>query len=324
MRIRLLLFVAVLVLLPAPLIAQTISLPESAFEVEVIPIAPEPGEQVTLRAQSFSGNMANTRFVWIVNGETVVQGVQQNTITITAGEVGSVVTVVVRATEGGTLKGERTISLRPAAVDIVWEADSTTVPFSGTLPLVTGGSLVTLQAIPQLVRSGGVRVATDDLLYTWHVNGERAPRKQGQGENVLRINTPVFMNAFSVTVTVSTFDGSIQAEREVNIEPAQPEVIFYENAPLLGMRFDRAVTASYTLEGEEITFRAYPLHTKRSEGYDYQWTLNGEAVESEGADSRQLTLRKTGEGTGRFNVGFSFERVGELFGRGEGAFFLRF
>lgn len=316
------LLVLVLVALPLAASSQTIPTVGPALELATVPTNPSAGDTVTVRAENVA-SVGNTTFVWSVDGRVVDQGVGVSAITVTLGGLGTPSTVSVRATEGGVLKGERTLTITPAAVDIVWEGLTYTPPFYSGLPLPNPSSEVRLVAVPHVL-AGGVRVSAGTLVYTWYVNSSQAPTLSGYGRNTLTVRPPQFANDFTVRVRVETPDGSVRTEGVATIEPVQPEILFYERAPLLGYTFNRAVVDSYALTEEEVTFGAFPFYVGNLDAPRYGWSLNGASVDETSEGGREVTFRRSGAGSGAFTVAFTLENSRALFERARKNFLLSF
>ena len=312
---------AFVLLAPAVALADIIPTLPSTLAIEVAPSAPTPGERVTLSTQSFSGNQAEIVYTWRVNGAVVDQGVGVTSITITAGAVGSATEVTISANENGVPRGSASVTLRPARVDLVWEGHTSVPPLLGILPLTTGESPVTILAVPTLYAQGAA-VAANNLMYVWRINNNQAPIKSGVGVSSIVVTPPSFASAFGVSVTASTRDGGTVASNRIVIEPTQSHILVYENAPLLGIRLDRAITGQFPLLGDEATFSMYPVYVERAGNLGYRWTVNG--AEATSTSPREITFRKTGAGQGHYTIGASYTSASKLFERATSSFLLTF
>lgn len=318
-------YVLVILALITPLTAGAVVVPilPPPLEIQISPEAPVPGATVTVSAKSYSGNLDETAYTWTVDGRVVDQGLGRNVITLSAGVLGSAMVVTVTAAEGAASRGEASVTIRPADVDIVWEGATYVPPFSGILPLPNGGSRTTFVAIPQVIGSNGLKDPSA-LIYTWRINNGQSPALAGRGKSTLVVPMPPrFANPFTVSVEVAASDGSAHARRSVTIEPVTPSILIYEVAPLLGVRFDRAVQASFAL-ADEVTFEAYPLYIgEGDQTTSVSWTVNGAPQEADDKP-REITLRKTGGGEGRYTIGFSYASAVRMFESAQRSFVLTF
>lgn len=314
--------VALGVLLPVTALAALIPTIGVPLSIEALPDAPLPGGQVLLRAMNYAGNAQATAYAWTVNGKLVEQGVGRTSITVTVGAAGSATIVTVTATEDGVARGTASLTLRPASVDVLWEGRTYVPPFFDVLPLPTGESPVVLYAVPALF-VGGVKVTPENLVYTWRINNNAKPTKIGYGVRSLTITPPQFASAFTVSVLVATADGSVRAERTITVTPTAPKAVVYERQPLAGVRFDRAITNTFTLTGSEATFVAYPLYVEDPAALDVAWMV-GKSVVEPGDNPWELTLRREGIGAGQYAIQFSLTSATKLFERAMRAFTLTF
>lgn len=312
----------IFLLMPLSVFALSIPTLAPSLAISASPSSPAAGDTVTLRAENLPSPGATT-FLWRVNGAVVDQGVGVSAITITAGVVGSETRISVIASQGGSVLGEVSFVLRPAEVDIVWEGDTYTPPFFEGLPLPNPSSTLTLLAIPSIVENG-VRVSANNLVYTWYVNGGAVPVASGFGRQSVVVRSPQFSNPFSVGVMVETLSGAVSASKAISITPVDPVVVVYEKAPLLGVRFERAINDSFALPSDEVTFIAFPLYVGNPTSPSYEWRLNGSVVPGNGGTGREITLRREGVGSGRYTLSFSFENVRALFERASAAFSVSF
>lgn len=310
---------ALALLAPFAAIAAFIPTLSSPLEIAVSPSAPAPGSSATVSARSYAGNAAATTYVWRVDGDIVDQGLGRGAITVALGEVGSATVVTVSASEGSIDRGEASVTIRPADVDIVWEASSSVPPFSGILPLPNGGSEVIFVALPRVVGADGIG-SPGSLTYVWRVGGVEAPALSGRGQSVFRATPPRLGNPFTVSVEVSTADGSAHAVRTRTVNPVEPEILVYEVAPLLGVRFERTIAGSFAF-GDEATFRAFPLYMSEGDrSATTLWSVDDRAADATSDDPRQITLRKSGSGSGAYTIGFSYESAARLFEQARGSF----
>ena len=313
----------VVCILLLPVFAEAAILPSLySIELEVTPEHPKTGQLVTLTVHDASGN-ADTAYVWAINGGIVEQGRGRTTITTTAGAVGSAKTVTVEAIESGEVKGQAVVVIRPAEVDIVWEGKTRTPPFYMGLPLATGMSAISAVAIPNLVRSGA-RIASNNILYTWSMDGKQLTSQSGYGKPSITVTPPRFAQAFLLSVTAETADGAVVAEKSIGIQPISPRIVVYENAPLAGMLFNKEAGAVFPFANEEVTLVAFPLFASLNNALSYQWQLDGQPFELDPEAPESATFRKSGAGSAVHTVTFSFENAGKFLEHAAHSFQLKF
>ncbi len=317
--------IVVCALLIAPSFAAAALLPSfgSVLEIGVSPEHPVPGNTVTLTVSDPAQETGTTAYMWLVNGATVDQGVDHTSISITAGTLGAAQTIRVVAIENGVPRGDAVAIIRPASVDIVWEGVTYTPPLYIGRPLPSGQSTVRIMAIPHLTTNGN-EVSANSLVYSWKIDGVYTQKQSGYGKSSITMTPPRFATAFNVSVVAGTRDGTIVAENSVRIEPQTPSVIIYENAPLLGMRFDRALTGLFPFVDEEVSFIAYPMFASDLNDVSFTWNLDTIPFAVDPLKPRAATFRKVGGGSGTHAVSVSFESAKKFLEHADASFQLTF
>src|SRR3989344_5629950 len=92
------------------------------------PEVPGPNTQVRLEVQGVGGFVGDATITWQENGTTVKSGVGERTHTVTTGGLGSVTRVVVTVESASLGTMTREITLAPAQVYLVWEAQTSVPP----------------------------------------------------------------------------------------------------------------------------------------------------------------------------------------------------
>ena len=308
-----------------PIFASAALLPSfgSPIEIGVNPEHPRAGNQVTLTVSDPQEEVGTTAYMWLVNEVVVDQGIGHKSIAITARAEGTTETVRVIAIENGIARGDAVTIIRPASVDIIWEGGTYTPPLYIGRPLPTAQSTVTVIAIPHLPVNG-TEAESESLIYSWKMGGVTLQKQSGYGKSSITVTPPRFGAAFSVSVLVSNRNGTVVAENSVLIQPQTPSIIIYEDAPLIGVRFNKAETGLFPFINEEVSFVAYPLFVSNMNDVSYTWNLDTSPFAVDPARPRAATFRKVGGGKGTHTVSVSFENMKKFLERGDTTFQLTF
>jgi hypothetical protein len=261
---------------------------EEQISVKVLPKIPSPGEGVSIFVESFSTDLNKAYFTWRINGVTELEGNGETEFLFIAPESGESLTVsMVAQKEGGGLI-QRNWTFSPADVDIIYEADTYTPPFYKGKPLFTSESSLRLIAIPTFVENG-IKKDPSQLVYNWSVYGKMVYETQGG----------LVHRALNVEVEVTAPNSNMKAENSIPITYKNPELVIYENNPVLGTVFENAVRGNFLLNRPEVEFQAVPLFfsTTRKDQADveYRWRMNGKNIPS-GSLTSFITFRNdTGE-----------------------------
>ncbi|MBI3573948.1 hypothetical protein HY090_02770 [Candidatus Kaiserbacteria bacterium] len=306
-----------------PLFASAELIPTyGTLQLSIRPQYPAPHETVTLTASNAGSNGGET-YIWSVDDTIVLQGIGEKTLVLPAGDSGSTQTVsLITVDEAGNPQGVASMLIRPADIDLVWEAKTAVPPFYTGRPLPNGASAITLLAIPHIILND-TELPTNALIYTWQVNGIPFAGS-GYGKSSVTITPPLFGTTFTVSVHAETPDGAGAADGITAIIPQTPEALLYENTPLLGIRFEKLISGTFALSGEEISLTAFPIFTQNPDALSYQWSLDGQPFAVSANAPRDVTLRKVGEGSGTHAVTFSFTNPQSFLENGAASFKLVF
>lgn len=287
---------------------------EQNLSIEVIPQAPEPGEEVSISVESFITDLNRATITWLVGGITHTKGTGVKKITVVAAPLGGETRISLFITTEEGVSIEKTIILQPALVDIVLEAKTYTPPFYKGKALFTAESTVVLTALPQLIVSGGSALNPTGLVYTWKRNGRVLSDISGFGKQSITLVGPTRFQNTRVSVEVSSFGKSLKAKKTIFLSPRSPEVLLYEKHPLRGILYNKALSGTFTLTEQEVSLRAEPyffsLEDLEAELF-FEWSLNGKVIQTEDPQ-KEVTFRQT-EGEGLANLKLDLINFNKLF-----------
>jgi len=181
---------------------------------------------------------------------------------------------------------------------LIWEAESYTPTTYPGKALPSEGSRVFVIAMSNFVTADGTKIEDRNLSYEWVANFRPNRAASGVGKNVYVVDLPQGRAETDISVTVRENGGSLVASETLSIAPFAPRVLIYEEHPLLGTRYERALSDTYPLRSSEVTMRAEPYFLSGSiSSFSYTWTLGGRFIPSFGRLGELLTLR-LGDGSG--------------------------
>ncbi|NTV22655.1 MAG: hypothetical protein HGB03_03820 [Candidatus Yonathbacteria bacterium] len=260
---------------------------ESFVSIRVSPAYPSVGEQVSITLSSYSVDLPGASILWYVNGSQRASGIGMTSLSLPAGQAGKTTSIrAVISANGETI--QKTISFVPGGVDLIWEAtDSYTPPLYKGKALPASSALVHVVAIPNIVGSSGKTVAPENLVYTWTLNGFKrdVTSQSGYGKQTLSLMKNVLLSTESVGVEISSRDGSLGAGATVSIPQTDPEILFYEQRPLQGPWYGRALIDTVTLLSNELSLIAEPYYFSTKTGtphnLGFAWSMNGSSISSD-------------------------------------------
>src|SRR3989344_2435171 len=300
--------------------AQSIPGVSDPITLGVSPRFPKPDTTVIITAQSFSTDLNRAVFSWVSGGKIIKQGIGATSVTIPSGKAGVLtsISVTVTTTDIGTIS--QTVSWKPADVTLVWKSDGYVPPFYAGKALESYGASFRVTAIPEFFTETGKRIDPKTLVYTWKKNGTIDPNQSGYGkDSFTSLQSSYIRGGDDINVEVSNNDGSIVSTKTITISPGIPEIIFYEESPLYGIEYEKALNGIFNLTAEEVTLLAEPFNVSTNNafaGLSLDWTINGESVPNF-KDKNKITLRKAGGIGGQSAIGLSIQHQTKILQGGQ-------
>lgn len=297
-----------------PLIDPNTGLPtgiDEQLSVTITPETPDPGDEVTITVESFSTNLNGALIRWTLNGNIQIEERGAKTFKFTAPQSGSISTIVLRIAkaEGGVLT--RTFSIEPAGLELVYEAQTYTPPFYKGRAMFTNSSTIKVVAFPEFITSGG-KISSSNLIYTWEENGIVNQAASGYGKDTFITTGKLIDRPLKITATVKTTDSEMRTKKSIDIVSSDPQVLLYENNPIYGIIFERALSRGLILDTNEVAISAIPYHFSANEkiigDMEYRWKLNGRSIASSGVPS-EVVFRRTNEEIGIASIELSVSHL---------------
>ena len=188
-------------------------------------------------------------------------------------------------------------------------------PASSAPPLYLGKPLVPIEGSVRVVAVANFRDARGGILkpsalsYTWTVDSTQIANASGIGRSALLVASPLQYRARSVSVTVTSGNGTLVGGASLSLTPQEPLVRMYRNDPLLGIRFDRALSGEYSIPGAETSLYGAAFYFPTTSGAPFlDWNLNGARAQT----GNSITLRPSGSGEGNASLTLSASAGGSV------------
>lgn len=262
--------------------------------LEMSPEHPAPGDIVRISTDSPIVDLAVSNLQWFMNDKIFSEGAGLQAITVQAGTIGSEthIAVVANSPDGTSASGEAFI--RPVEVDLLWESDSYVPPFYRGRAQPSAGTSLRLHALARFNPPGTPQVPERDLIYTWKQNDSAMPLASGRGKSSAILPSPTLFDTDTIEVVVSALDGSKAGGGRAVISSVEPVLELYENHPLFGVMFNRALSDATAIPDSERTFSAFPYFAEASSADDarlnYSWTVNGNDIPADEQRRSELTV----------------------------------
>ena len=265
----------------------------ASFKLSAIPQYPVPYGKVSLSFLSGSIELTSATLTVSANGKDIYRGSVQP-VSVTLGKAGSVTNVTAIISAGGE-KYTQTLRIQPQDVALIAEPISFAPPLYPGKPLVPLDGTVRVVAMANLKNVSGKSLDPATLSYAWVVDNMQIANSSGIGKTAIMVASPLQYRSRDVAVSVMSADGSHVGGASLSLSSLEPSIRLYENDPLLGIRFNRALSGAYSIMNAESSLYAAPFSLPTQRGAPLiQWFLNGEPAQTGGS----ITLRPTGSGQG--------------------------
>jgi len=273
--------------------AQT--LPNLSTNIILIPStnSPIPNQKMTVKAESYVADLNSSTIIWTVNGKEVERGIGKTQIAIQAPASGKTLTISFGAV---TLEGihlRNTLVIGSGEVDLMVETDGYLPPFFRGKIAPVYQNEVKVVAIPHLIDAQGKEYTPNSLVYQWQKDLKALPSDSGYGKSSISVKGDIIPRPYTLTLTVASRDGRVQAEKFITITPDEPSILFYQDDPQYGTLYNKARPLNSNLGTiREVSFLATPYGFNKDQASDltYAWSVNG-ASRPELSEKQSITLR---------------------------------
>lgn len=273
------------------------------FSIDLLPVNPTPNSPVTAKVRSFQFDVNRATIIWEVDGKIIAGGLSEKTIQLVAPDLGKIKTITVYVTTADDIKASQSLILSGNDLDFLWEA-MTFVPagYKGKA-LPTAGATVRISAIPYLFKDEK-KLAPESLIYEWSLDFKRKINDSGAGKDSFVFSLDNNKN-HTVVLKISDRLETIGFEKGFSIsgDDTPPEILLYEEHPLEGPIYRRALSNEINLRAGDLALRAEPFYfsLENIANLSYEWKMNNKPLAA-GENSRVLNLLAPAEDGGRATI----------------------
>lgn len=317
------LFALILILVPLQTSAQLFSSFEETAVIELRPEYPAPKEMVTATVKSsYYEDLKRATIVWSVDGAERKREIGGTTFQFQAPESGRNMELFVTV-DRETSTFANFINIRTGNLDLIYEADTYTPPLYKGRTLFTPQASIKVSALATMIE-GGVQLPKSKIIYNWYKNDEKVPELSGLGKDSAVFQGDLLSKPFNVSVIAESLAGNTRAKKRILISPTTPKVVLYENNPLFGSVFEKALTGTFNFDREEVGITAVPYFfsaDQRSSGsLKYSWYENGKSIGDETFSSFINYLNPNKEKNGVSNLEVRINHTNSFLQSGSNSF----
>ena len=271
---------------------------DEQIDMTVAPKYPQPGTTVTITLDAYGVDLNNSEISWSNGTKTLLQGKGERILKTNAGRAGESITITATITPPNSREIQKTVSISPQSVDILWEAKTYTPPFYRGKAMFSPQEELKLFAIPN-------QINVAKAIYKWTEDGEVHADKSGFGVNTYKFVGDLISKKSDFVVNVSDGDGNT-AENYLSIAPTDPEVYVYENSPLYGVLFNKDISTYFDIGSkQEGTVSIYPyfygVSNRSSKKIEYKCLINGAPINVPTIQN-DMTFRNTDNVSGKSKI----------------------
>ncbi len=200
-------------------------------------------------------------------------------------------------------------------VDLLWQTNTYTPPFYKGKALYTTQSTVTVVAVPHIFTKNGTLLEPKDLVFTWKQDYKVMGSLSGFGVDSYSFKGAVLGKPTLIEVEISTPTEGSKAKQGLTLSARSPEAIVYENDPLYGILYNKAITSSFTLPSNEVKLTASPYFFSTDvigkNNLQYQWDINNASTANN--TNKSIILRHGGDIAGSSNISLVISNTVDFF-----------
>ena len=277
---------------------------------------PVPGQQIIVTAESYSVDLNSANIIWTLNGSLYQKGAGITSIQVQAPALGKKLNVEIIAGIPNGRELKSSIDIGSGNIDIIVENEGYVPPFFlGKIPL-SYQNIYRVIAIPHIADSSGKEYAPQTLIYQWTKDSKVVQDQGGYGKQVFSWQDDIIPRQRVLNVRATTRDGSAQAEKVILLQAQSPFISFYNNDPLYGPMYNRAIGNGVSLgKSRELSVLAVPYgFNKPSDGVgdlSFTWLVN--SIEQMALSASQSIVLRAPEGTaGSSNIQLQIRNTNDI------------
>lgn len=260
--------------------------------LDITPNNPGPGDSVRLTLRSSAIDLDRADIIWTINGTASTTHAKEQIVI--APKIGSTLTIEVDAVDIDENRGHAEAVLRPTEVALLWSADSYAPPFFRGRTLPGSNATIRAYALARLTRANASLVPESDIVYTWYRNDTELVALSGRGKSSITIDGPSLFGADTIRVEVSSVDRSLRGAASARIPAVDTILTLYENHPLFGILYHRAIIGTVNTNEREQKITAVPyfahVSSPESETLSYTWHVNDIDIPPDLDEPQTLTI----------------------------------
>ncbi|MCK5021855.1 MAG: hypothetical protein KAR54_01230 [Candidatus Pacebacteria bacterium] len=282
------------------------------MQITLSPEFPSANETITAKIEFYSIDLQRTNIIWSINGEIKKETIGGRDFSFRTKDLGEIIVLKVDVYTPNSELFTRQININPTDIDLIWEAETYTPTFYKGKALNTHESVIKIVALPNFIDASKNKIDPKNLIYKWKKDLSVQGEKSGYAKNTLSFIGPSLLRENIITVEIESMDGKIKGRKLIIIEAQEPEIIFYENDPLLGIKNNLSIENNFNLKSGELKLIAQPFFFSLTSGNNiqYEWIMNGNIINN---NTNKIILKKPEEIKGLSTLSLRIQDITKIF-----------
>ena len=261
-------------------------------KITATPNDPEPNQEVKLELQSYSVDLDHSNISWSKDGKLVSASYGLKAFSFRTGNTNTKTEIITIITPfANSNKEVRVTSIfEPIEVELVWQANNYTPYWYKGKAQSTSEAEIVVSALVRMTNSKGEEIPSDSLVYQWKVDSKNLNSFSGVGKNSITFRGGKRGETNKVSVTVSNADNSLTTSAQTTIQINDPEIVFYEDRPLVGVVWQKALGAEAGIV-DRMIIRAEPFFFSDKDKLHFVWNLNGDQTKPDETNPSRIMLQ---------------------------------
>jgi len=278
----------ILVLFSIPAHGQTFD-NTNAF-LELSPNNTTPNTLINVRLNAYSLNLSGTTIVWTIDGEEIADARDKLETSVFLGDLGSSMVVAASIRKAGQAPVVVSRKISAVSVDIVVEPNTSKPSFYKGRSLPAADETVRVVAVPH---TGNI-ANPESYTYTWRLGQIVLGGGGRKGLMSTEFTMPRRDTLLSVSITDT--NGTYVGGKSISLSPNNPEVLFYEENPLRGIK-QNAIGNTLVSTTDETIIHAGIYNLSKdifSKNPQLRWVIDGEETQNYEDNGASIALRGGG------------------------------
>ena len=303
LQITRLLIISASLFLPVLSFAITENITGSQLGTTIYPENPGSFTNVSINLISYRIDLSSSNISWSVNGKKQLEGIGKTNLQIKTGPVGKKILIDIIATSQNDIKINKTLSMIPADVDILWHSTGNIPPFYKGKAGVLENGTVELVAFPNFISEAGQLIDPSKLIYSWTINS--TPPIGGFGVN--KVYTTIDKSSRnSIYLEVRNLTGEIRVAQKIMINSSTPRILYYQSRPLTGLIYNNALNREFHMDDTETLIHAEPYFfegkNQDEDTLNYDWFINEKSTAPTIGNGGEINLRQPTDSQGTAQI----------------------